>query len=264
MKRLSSVSIVSLVFGFSLLYIPLLVLMVYSFNASKLVTVWAGFSTHWYKSLFQNEALLEAAWVSLRVGLASATLATVVGTAAAFVLTRHQRFWGRPLLSGMAMAPLVMPEVILGLSMLLLFITMDWGAGFYTVIIAHITFTSAFVCVVVQSRLVSFNRSYEEAAMDLGCPPFKTFYKVTVPILMPAIISAWLLAFILSIDDVIIASFTTGPGATTLPIKIYSQIRLGITPEINALCTILIVLVGSAVLIASVLNKKMMTKKEKK
>jgi putrescine transport system permease protein len=194
--------------------------------------------------------------VTVRVAFISATIATVLGTLAAVALVRYTRFNGRTLFTGMVYAPLVMPEVITGLSLLLLFVSIDFARGFWTVTLAHITFSLCFVAVVVQSRLVSFDRSLEEAAQDLGCPPFQAFMKVTLPVIFPAVISGWMLAFTLSLDDLVIASFTSGPGATTLPMKIYSQVRLGVTPEINAVCTILIGIVTVGVLIAAILNKR--------
>src|SRR6185312_9009552 len=231
-------------------------LVVFSFNASKLVTVWGGFSTKWYVSLFHNKGLMDAAWVTIRVGLMSATVATVLGTLGALALTRYTRFKGRMLFSGMIFAPLVMPDVITGLSLLLLFVAVDLDRGLLTVTLAHITFTMCFVAVVVQSRLITLDRSLEEAAMDLGAPPVKTFFQVTLPVIMPAIVSGWMLAFTLSLDDLVVASFASGPGATTLPMKIYSQVRLGVTPEINAACTLLIAVVALGVLTASVVNKR--------
>jgi putrescine transport system permease protein len=247
---------VVLALGFAFLYIPILILVVYSFNDSKLVTVWGGFSTRWYVSMWSNEGLMDAAWVTIRVGLLSATAATILGTLAALALTRFVRFPGRMLFSGMIYAPLVMPEVITGLSMLLLFVSMNIDRGFWTVTIAHTTFTMCYVAVVVQSRLLTFDRSLEEAALDLGCPPVKTFFRITLPLIMPAVIAGWMLAFTLSLDDLVIANFNTGPGATTLPIKIYSQVRLGVTPEINAACTILIGIVTIGVIIASLMTKR--------
>ncbi|RYE50151.1 MAG: ABC transporter permease subunit, partial [Rhizobiaceae bacterium] len=232
-----------LTIGFAFLYIPILLLVIFSFNASKLVTVWGGFSTHWYVQMWQNEGLMDAAWITIRVGILSASIATVLGTLAALAMTRFARFPGRMLFSGMIYAPIVMPEVITGLSMLLLFVAINIDRGFWTVTIAHTTFTMCYVAIVVQSRLVTFDRSLEEAALDLGCPPVKTFFKITLPLILPAVIAGWMLAFTLSLDDLVIANFNTGPGATTLPIKIYSQVRLGVTPEINAACTILIGLV---------------------
>ncbi len=254
--KLSRFNIVSLVLGFTFLYLPIVLLIIYSFNASRLVTVWGGFSTRWYVALFSNQGLLDAAWVTARVAFVSATVATVLGTLAALALTRYTRFRGRFLFSGMVFAPLVMPEVITGLSLLLLFVAVGFDRGFMTVTLAHITFTMCFVAVVVQSRLVSFDRSLEEAAMDLGATPTRTFFHVTLPVIMPAVVAGWMLAFTLSLDDLVIASFTSGPGATTLPMKIYSQVRLGVTPEINAVCTLLIAVVTVGVLIAAVVNKR--------
>ena len=256
MTRFSRFNIVSVVLGFAFLYLPIVLLVVYSFNDSKLVTVWGGFSFKWYGVLLENEALLNAAWVTLRVGLISATAATILGTLAAIALVRFGLFRGRTLFSGMIYAPLVMPEVITGLSLLLLFVAVDFSRGFWTIVLAHITFSLSFVAVVVQSRLVTFDRSLEEAAEDLGCPPLKTFFVITLPIIFPGVVAGWMLAFTLSIDDLVISSFTTGPGATTLPMKIYSQVRLGVTPEINAVSTILIGLVSLAVIAASIATKR--------
>ena len=251
----SRFNIVSIVLGFAFLYLPIVLLIVFSFNESRLVTVWAGFSTKWYVELFRNRGLIDAAWVTARVAFISASFATVLGTLAALALTRYTRFRGRVLFSGMVFAPLVMPEVITGLSLLLLFVAIGLDRGFLTVTLAHITFSMCFVAVVVQSRLITFDRSLEEAAMDLGATPVKTFFAITLPVILPAIVSGWMLAFTLSLDDLVIASFASGPGATTLPMKIYSQVRLGVTPEINAACTILIGIVAVGVLIASVVNK---------
>jgi putrescine transport system permease protein len=252
----SRFNIASIVLGFAFLYLPIVLLIVFSFNESKLVTVWAGFSTKWYVSLLSNQGLLDAAWVTLRVGLISATVATVLGTLAALALTKYTRFRGRILFSGMVYAPLVMPEVITGLSLLLFFVAIGLDRGFVTVTLAHITFTMCFVAVVVQSRLITFDRSLEEAAMDLGATPARTFFQITLPVILPAIISGWMLAFTLSLDDLVISNFTSGPGATTLPMKIYSQVRLGVTPEINAVCTILIAIVAVGVIAASLVNKR--------
>ncbi|MFA6155081.1 ABC transporter permease [Mesorhizobium sp.] len=252
----SRFNITSITFGFAFLYLPIVLLIIFSFNESKLVTVWGGFSTKWYVSLFHNQGLMDAAWVTIRVGLVSATVATVLGTMGALALTRYTRFHGRVLFSGMIFAPLVMPDVITGLSLLLLFVAIGMDRGLMTVTLAHITFTMCFVAVVVQSRLISFDRSLEEAAMDLGATPVKTFFQITLPVILPAIVSGWMLAFTLSLDDLVIASFASGPGATTLPMKIYSQVRLGVTPEINAACTILIAIVAIGVIVASVVNKR--------
>jgi putrescine transport system permease protein len=247
---------VVLTLGFAFLYIPILILIIFSFNASKLVTVWGGFSTRWYVAMWQNEGLMDAAWTTLRVAVLTASVATVLGTLAALTLSRFVRFPGRLLFSGMIYAPIVMPEVITGLSLLLLFVSMGVERGFWTIVIAHTTFTMCYVAIVVQSRLVTFDRSLEEAALDLGCTPIKTFFKITLPLILPAVISGWMLAFTLSLDDLVVASFNTGPSATTLPIKIYSQVRLGVTPEINAACTILIGLVTIGVIMASITTKR--------
>jgi len=255
-RRLSPFNIVSVTLGFAFLYLPIVLLVIYSFNASRLVTVWGGFSTKWYGELLRNQQLLDAAWVTLRVALVSATVATVLGTLAAVALVRYGRFRGRTLFSGMIYAPLVMPDVITGLSLLLLFVAVGLDRGFWTIVLAHITFSMCFVAVVVQSRLVTFDTSLEEAALDLGCPPAKTFLFVTLPIILPAVVAGWMLAFTLSLDDLVIASFTTGPGATTLPMRIYSQVRLGVTPEINAVCTILIGIVTVGVIAASIVTKR--------
>ncbi|WP_068311957.1 ABC transporter permease [Polycladidibacter hongkongensis] len=255
-QRSSWFNITSLGLGFAFLYLPILILVIYSFNASKLVTVWGGFSTKWYAELWQNQQLLDAAWVTFRIALVSASLAAVLGTVAALVLARFGRFTGRTLFSGMIYAPLVMPEVILGLSLLLLFVAVGQERGFWTIAIAHTSFSMCYVAVVVQARLAGSDRSLEEAAQDLGCPPFKTFFVITLPQILPGILAGWMLAFTLSLDDLVIASFTTGPGATTLPMKIYSQVRLGVTPQINAISTILIGLVTLGVIIASLLAKR--------
>ncbi|WP_337266146.1 ABC transporter permease [Oryzifoliimicrobium ureilyticus] len=256
MNRWTRFNIVSITLGFAFLYLPILLLVVFSFNESKLVTVWGGFSTRWYVSLMQNEALLDAAWVTIRVALISATAATVLGTLAALTLVRHTKFRGRILFSGMIYAPLVMPDVITGLSLLLLFVAVDMDRGFWTITLAHTTLTMCFVAVVVQSRLLSFDQSIEEAALDLGATPVRTFFEITLPVIAPAVLSGWMLAFTLSLDDLVIASFTSGPGATTLPMKIYSQVRLGVTPEINAVCTILIGIVTIGVVCASIVTKR--------
>ncbi|MBY4610106.1 ABC transporter permease subunit [Rhizobium sp. 9T] len=256
MLRWTRFNVISVVLGFAFLYLPIVLLVIFSFNESKLVTVWGGFSTKWYVSLLSNQALLDAAWVTIRVGLLSATFATVLGTMAALTLVRYTRFRGRMLFSGMVYAPLVMPEVITGLSLLLLFVAIGFDRGFWTITLAHTTLTMCFVAVVVQSRLLSFDQSIEEAAQDLGAPPVRTFFEITLPIISPALFSGWILAFTLSLDDLVIASFTSGPGATTLPMKIYSQVRLGVTPEINAVCTILIGIVAIGVVCASIITKR--------
>ena len=254
-KGLSWFNIASIGLGLAFLYLPIAILVIYSFNASRLVTVWAGWSTRWYTELLQDQAMLEAAWTSLRVALLSATLATVLGTLAALSLVRLGRFRGRLLFSAMIYAPLILPEVITGLSLLLLFVAAAIDRGFWTIVIAHTTLTMGFVTIIVQARLLGFDRSLEEAAMDLGAPPVKTFFAVTLPLIAPAVAAGWMLAFTLSLDDLVIASFTTGPGATTLPIRIYSEVRLGVKPEINAICTIMIAVVAVTVVMASLLSK---------
>ncbi len=261
MRRLSAFNLVSLTFGFAFLYIPMVILVIYSFNESKLVTVWAGFSTKWYGELLQNEAMIKAAWVTIRVAFISSTIATVLGTMAAYVLVRRGRFVGRTLFSGMIYAPLVMPEVITGLSLLLLFIAIGIDRGVFTIVLAHTTFAMCYVSVVVSSRLATFDQSLEEAALDLGASPFEAFRLVTLPIIAPAVISGWLLAFTLSLDDLVIASFASGPSATTLPIKIFSSVRLGVSPEINALSTIMIAIVTVGVLAASIISKRQITRR---
>lgn len=256
MKRLSAFNITALTLGFAFLYLPMVLLVIYSFNASKLVTVWAGFSTQWYGELLRDEAFLDAAWVTLQVAVISSTIATVLGTMAAYVLVNFGRFFGRTLFSGMIYAPLVMPEVITGLSLLLLFIGIGLDRGILTIVLAHTTFSMCYVSVVVSSRLISFDRALEEAALDLGCNRFDAFRLVTLPIIAPAVISGWLLAFTLSLDDLVIASFVAGPSSTTLPIKIWSAVRLGVTPEINALSTIMIAVVTVGVITASLISKR--------
>jgi putrescine transport system permease protein len=254
-RKASWFNIGSVALGLAFLYLPIVILIIYSFNGSRLVTVWGGWSTRWYAELLNDSALLESAWVTLRIALLSATVATVLGTLAAIALVRFGRFRGRMLFSGMIYAPLVMPEVITGLSLLLLFVAIDIDRGFWTITMAHTTLTACFVTVVVQSRLLTFDTSLEEAAMDLGCPPLRTFLTVTLPLIAPALASGWMLAFTLSLDDLVIASFTTGPGATTLPIRIYSQVRLGVKPEINAICSIMIAVVATGIVAASLLTK---------
>jgi putrescine transport system permease protein len=252
---LSRFNLISLALGFAFLYLPIVILVIYSFNASRLVTVWGGWSLRWYSEFFNDSAMLSAAAMSLRVGVVSATAATALGTLAAVALARGEGFRGRTLFSGMLYAPLVMPEVITGLSLLLLFVAIDAERGFWTVTIAHTTLTMCFVAVVVQSRLGSLDRSLEEAAMDLGCDPLRAFLSVTLPLILPAIAAGWMLAFTLSLDDLVIASFTTGPGSTTLPIRIYSEVRLGVKPEINAICTLIIGLISVVIIAASLASK---------
>lgn len=263
MMRLSWFNVVSLTLGFAFLYLPMVILVIYSFNESKLVTVWAGFSTKWYGELMQNEAFLDAALVTLKVAVVSSTIATVLGTMAAYVMVRSGRFMGRTLFSGMIYAPLVMPEVITGLSLLLLFIGIGMDRGIVTIVLAHTTFSMCYVSVVVSSRLATFDQSLEEAALDLGCSSADAFRLVTLPIIAPAVISGWLLAFTLSLDDLVISSFTAGPGATTLPIKIYSAVRLGVSPEINALSTLMIAVVTVGVITASLISKRSVIRAKK-
>ena len=263
MNRLSWFNTVSLTLGFAFLYIPMVILIIFSFNESKLVTVWGGFSAKWYGELLQNESFLQAAWVTLKVAVLSSTLAPVLGTMAAYVLVRGGRFLGRTLFSGMIYAPLVMPEVITGLSLLLLFIGIGLDRGVMTIVLAHTTFAMCYVSVVVSSRLITFDRSLEEAALDLGCSQAEAFRLVTLPIIAPAVISGWLLAFTLSLDDLVIASFTAGPSATTLPIKIFSAVRLGVSPEINALSTIMIGIVTVGVVTASLVTKRQMVRQRR-
>ncbi len=253
--KLSRFNVVSLALGLAFLYLPIVILVIYSFNASRLVTVWGGWSLRWYIEFFNDRAMLEASWMSLRVGAVSATIATLLGTLAAVALSRGESFRGRTLFSGMLYAPLVMPEVITGLSLLLLFVAINVERGFWTVTIAHTTLTMCFITVVVQSRLRVLDRSLEEAAMDLGCTPARAFVAATLPLIWPAIAAGWMLAFILSLDDLVIASFTTGPGSATLPIRIYSEVRLGVKPEINAICTLFIGLIAALIVIASLASK---------
>ena len=248
--------------GFAFLYAPIVSLVVFSFNESRLVTVWGGFSTRWYGELLSDGQMLAAAWVSLKVATLSASLATVIGTLAAFVLTRFGAFRGKLLLTAMATAPLVMPEVITGLSLLLLCVSMEFtlgwpsGRGMMTVIIAHATFCSAYVAVIAQSRLRDMDESLEEAARDLGAGPVRVFFDITLPVIAPALVSGWLLAFTLSLDDLVIASFVSGPGASTLPMVIFSKVRLGVSPDVNALATIIIGIVALAVTAAGFLLRR--------
>ncbi|MGF1705843.1 ABC transporter permease subunit [Enterovibrio baiacu] len=243
-------STVMLWVGLVFLYLPMLILVIYSFNASKLVTVWGGFSPKWYAELFKDEQILEAVWTSLRIAFYSSTMAVIIGTLAAFVMTRFRRSWGRLSLSNMITAPLVMPDVIIGLSLLLLFVQMGelfgWPAerGMTTVWIAHSTFCAAYVAVVVSSRLRELDFSIEEAGMDLGATPLKVFFVITVPMIAPALVAGWLLSFSLSLDDLVIASFVSGPGSTTLPMVVFSSVRLGVSPKINALATLIILAVS--------------------
>lgn len=246
-----------LALGFGFLYLPIVLLIVYSFNESQLVTVWAGFSTRWYGELLRDDQILSAAFLSLKIGAINASIAVVLGTMAGLAMARLGRFRGRTLLGGMLAAPLVMPEVITGLSLLLLFVSLDqaigWpdGRGATTITIAHITFSMAYVAVIVQARLIDLDRSLEEAAMDLGARPWAVFFLITVPIIWPALAAGWLLAFTLSLDDLVIASFVSGPGASTLPMVVFSKVRLGVSPEINALATLILAVVAAGVAVAA-------------
>ncbi|OYQ75751.1 ABC transporter permease [Wohlfahrtiimonas sp. G9077] len=253
---------ISLVLGFAFLYVPILILIVYSFNESKLVTVWGGFSLKWYPELFKTKGLWDATKTTLWLAIFTSTFAVILGTMTAFALVKFKRFRGRVLFSGITYAPMVIPEIIMGTSLALTFLALNISKGFFTILLAHITFTMCYVTVVIQSRLIGFDRHIEEAAMDLGADRFKTFLYITLPMIMPGIVSGWLLSFTLSLDDLIIATFTTGPGATTLPIWIYSKARLGISPNINALSTIIIGVVATVVLLVT-LYAQHKEKKEK-
>jgi putrescine transport system permease protein len=267
MKQSRSIFLLSaLVFGFAFLYIPILSMIVFSFNESKLVTVWGGFSVKWYGELLDNRQMLDAAWLSVRIATVTATGAVIIGTMAGLALARFGQFRLRTVFSGMVTAPLVMPEVITGLSLLLLFVAfaplpfVPDQRGFSTITIAHMTLTLSYVTVIVQSRLSTMDDSLEEAALDLGARPAKVFMTITLPIIAPAMISGWLLAFTLSLDDLVISSFTAGPSTNTLPMMIYSTVRRGITPEINALATIMIAIVTVFVILAGLT----MARQEKK
>jgi putrescine transport system permease protein len=268
MKRRPYFLIFALIFGYAFFYVPIASMIFYSFNKSRLATVWGGFSTEWYGKLLDNQQVLDAAWLSLRIAFVSATAATILGTMAGMALARFARFRGRTLFSGLVSAPLVMPEVITGISLVLFFIALNgmigWPTrGFTTITLAHITFSLSYVTVVVQSRLASMDRSVEEAAMDLGSKPLRVLFDVTLPIIAPAIIAGWLLSFTLSLDDVVITAFTNGPGSTTLPLYIFSKVRLGVTPDMNALATIIVVLVGSGVALAGWIMHRADKKRER-
>jgi putrescine transport system permease protein len=261
LDRRSRFVITAMVFAFAFLYIPIVSVIVYSFNESRLVTVWSGFSLKWWRELPQNTAMVSAAVLSLKIAFVTATIAVVLGTFAGVALARYKRFRGRTLFTGLITAPLVMPEVIMGISMLLLFITLQqligWPEpGFTTVSIAHITFTMAYVAVIVQSRLVTFDYALEEAAQDLGARPAKVFFVITLPIIAPALVSGWLLSFTLSLDDLVISQFVTGPADTTLPILVYSSVRRGVSPEINVLATIIVGIVTVGIIIATLLLQR--------
>ncbi len=256
MKQLSRPIFSILIFGYAFLYIPLILVVAYSFNNSRVATIWGGFSVRWYGELFRNEQVLDALWLSIRIALTSATMATVLGTMAALAMARFGRFRGRTLFTGLITSPMVMPEVITGLSLLLLFIALQqltgWPGqrGFSTITIAHTTFSMAYVAIVVQARLSAMDQSLEEAAMDLGGRPLRVVFDITLPLIAPAMIAGWLLAFTLSLDDLVIASFVSGPGATTLPMYIFSKVKLGVSPDINALASLIIAFVSFGVLLA--------------
>jgi len=269
MSRRPIFLITCLCFGFAFFYIPILSMIVFSFNKSRLATVWGGFSTEWYWRLFQNDQVIDAALLSLKIAVVSATFATILGTMTGIALARFKRFRGRTMLSGLVTAPLIMPEVITGISLLMMFIVMaEWigwpgSRGFTTITIAHITFSMTYVTTIVQARLSTADISVEEAALDLGSKPWQVLRDITLPIISPAIVSGWLLAFTISLDDVVITSFTTGPGATTLPILIWSKVKLGVTPDINALATIIVVIVAIGVASASILMHRVETRRER-
>ncbi|WP_373504359.1 ABC transporter permease subunit [Aestuariivirga sp.] len=269
MKRRPVFLISCLCFGFAFFYIPILSLIVFSFNKSRLVTVWGGFSTQWYGKLFQNDQVIKAAALSIQIAITSATFATILGTMAGIALARFRKFRGRVVFSGLVTAPLIMPEVITGISSLMLFIMMaEWigwpgSRGFTTITIAHITFSMTYVATIVQSRLSSMDIAIEEAAMDLGARPWRVLTDVTLPVISPAIFAGWLLAFTISLDDVVITNFTSGPGSTTLPILIWSKVRLGVTPDINALATIIITVVGVGVVIAGIIMHRAEARRER-
>jgi putrescine transport system permease protein len=250
-----------LAFGYAFLYLPLVIVIAYSFNESRLVTVWAGFSTKWWSALFANEAMLRAAWLSLRIALVSATAAAVIGLAAGYALARASGFFGRTLFASLIIAPMVMPEVVMGISMLLLFVGSErlFGGpdrGFLTIAIAHITFSISFVAVVVQARLADFDRSLEEAAMDLGATPWVVFRTVTLPLIAPAVGSGWLLAFTLSLDDLILTQFVAGAQSETLPMRVYSSVRLGVDPQINVLATLIVAVAACALIFSGWLTRR--------
>lgn len=262
MKRSPTFLITVMCFGFAFFYIPILSMIVYSFNASRLATVWGGFSTKWYVSLVSNDAVVNALFLSLKIALVSATFATILGTMAGITLARFTKFRGRTLFSGLVVAPLIMPEVITGISMLVFFILMaDWVGwpgqrGFTTITLAHITFSMVFVTTIIQARMIQSDRAIEEAAMDLGSRPWQVMFDITLPVISPAILSGWLLAFTISLDDVVISTFVTGPGSTTLPLLIWSKVKLGVTPDINALATLMVLTVGIGVFAAGMIMSR--------
>ena len=250
-----------LCFGIAFLYVPIVVLVGYSFNASEMVNVWGGFSTSWYGALLENDQILDAAALSLQVGVVVSTVSVVLGTLAAVALVRFVDFRGRLMLTAMVTAPLVMPEIITGITLLLLFVAMyhmfGWPhRGFVTIAISHVTFAMAYVTVTVRARLLDTDRSLEEAAMDLGAGPVRAFFEITLPIIAPALLSGWLLAFTLSIDDLVISSFVSGPGTSTLPMVIYSKVKLGLSPDVNALATLIIVAIGTCIVVGNYLVRR--------
>jgi putrescine transport system permease protein len=266
MKRLSPFLLTVLAFGYAFFYVPILSMIFYSFNKSRLATVWGGFSTQWYGKLWSNQQVIDAALLSLGIAFVSATFATILGTMAGMALARFKRFPGRTAFSGLVTSPLIMPEVITGISLALLFINLSFifgQRGALTITIAHITFSMSYVATIVQSRLSSMDRSVEEAAMDLGSKPAQVLFDVTLPIIAPAIVSGWLLAFTLSLDDVVITNFTNGPGSTTLPIYIFSKVRLGVTPDMNALATIIVTFVGAGVALAGLIMYRTEKRRER-
>lgn len=262
MRRNSRFVTSMLAFGYAFLYIPLVLVVVYSFNDSRIATVWGGFSTRWYGELLRNEQVLDAAFLSLRIAFTSATFATILGTMAGLALARFSRFRGRTLFTGMITSPMVMPEVITGLSLLLFFVTLQqltgWPGqrGFSTITIAHTTFSMAYVAIIVQSRLSGMDESLEEAAMDLGGRPLRVVFDITLPLIAPAMVAGWLLAFTLSLDDLVIASFVSGPGSSTLPMYIFSKVKLGVSPDINALATLIIAFISAGVLVAWLVTRR--------
>mgnify|MGYP001367860463 FL=1 len=262
MTRRPTFLLTMLGFGFAFFYVPILSMIVYSFNASRLATVWGGFSTKWYAALWSNTQVIDALMLSLKIALVSATAATILGTMAGIAIVRMGKFRGRTLFSGLVTAPLIMPEVITGVSSLIFFLLLaqwiGWPTqrGFTTVTLAHITFSMVFVTTIVQARLLQFDRAIEEAAMDLGSRPWQVLFDITLPVISPAILSGWLLAFTISLDDVVITSFTTGPGSTTLPLLIWSKVKLGVTPDINALATLMVLAVGLGVIVAGIIMNR--------
>jgi putrescine transport system permease protein len=246
----------TLALGFGFLYLPIVLVVIFSFNESRLVTVWGGFSTHWYRGLFADRQLVDSALISLKVAFASGLVATVLGTCAAVALVRFGRFFGRTLFAALIYAPLVMPEVITGLALLLMFLSLGFERGLWTVVIAHATVGLCYVALIVRARLVDCDPSLEEAASDLGAPPWRAFAAITLPLILPAIAAGFMLSVTVSLDDLIVASFTTGPGATTLPMRIYSAVRLGVTPEINAMSTLLLAAVALGLCFAGIALKR--------